>query len=72
MFTISRMRRTMILCKIQSSCRVFWKTFPELTPTMMLYGTPWAPWLLRQAISQIARKKMRKRNKHPHKELHVS
>ncbi|CAG11888.1 unnamed protein product [Tetraodon nigroviridis] len=67
-----RMRRTMILCKIQSSYRVFWKTFQELTPTTMLYVTPWAPWLLRQAISQIARKKTRKRNKHPQKELYVS
>lgn len=51
---------------------MFWKTFLVLTPATMLYGTPWAPWLLRQAISQIARKKMRKRNKHPIKALHVS
>lgn len=67
MFTVSRTTRTMTLCKIQSSCRVFLKTFLELTPTTMLYVMPWAPWLLRQAISQTARKKIRKRNKHPRK-----
>lgn len=72
MFTVSRTTRTMILCKIQSSCRVFWKTFLELTPTTMLYVTPWAPWLPRPATSLIAKKKMRKRNKRPQKELHVS